>query len=244
MAISVATLGTVQDATGTGATLALSTTNAVSAGALIFVLIGEGNNAVYSAGGSVTDAAGNTYTEIAHGQINPSGDFGQIFYAKNAAALTAGQNITFTKQTSGDRAWVSALTATGIDTTAPLDTAVTTTPTTGSSTTPSITSGTPSVAGELFIGAVASQQNTQLFTQDTGNGWGAPPDAIGFTASNLGSAFACIGGGNQVNAGTGTKTYAPTFSVGCRWAAFICGFKAATGGAAAAPTRTLTGAGV
>lgn len=235
MAISVTTLGTVADSTGTGATLALAVPGGgCPAGALIFVGVAEGNAATFAAGCTIVDDAGNTYTSIAGATCSGVSDFGQIFYAKNVAALTAAQNITVTKQNSGDRLWISALYATGVDTVAPLDTAVTTTATPGSTTTPSVTSGTPVQSGELFVGFIAQQQNTQLFAQDTVNGWAAPPDMIGFTAVNLGSAFACIAGGNQVNAGTGTKTFAPvTAPVGARTAIFIAGFKAA---AAAADT--------
>lgn len=225
MAISVTTIGTAIDAAGSGATLAVTVPGGgVPSGALIFVGCGEGNNATYSAGGSVADTSSNTYTEISHSNTSTT-DFGQTFYAKNATALSSGDSITFTKQTSGDRAAVSTFYATGIDTSAPLDTAVTATAN-GTSTTPSVTSGTPSVSGELFVGFLLEQQNTQLFTQDTGNGWATPPDETGFTTSNLGSDHVCIGGGNQVNSGTGTKTFAPTTSFTARWAIFVCGFKA------------------
>ena len=110
MAISVTSIGTVADTVGTGATLALAVPGGgVPAGVLIFVGIGEGNNSGFSTGCSVTDDAGNVYTAIDHAVCNNTSDFGQTFYAKNVSALTGGQNITVTKQTSGDRLWISAI---------------------------------------------------------------------------------------------------------------------------------------
>lgn len=234
MAISVTTLGTAADTVGTGATLALSVpVGGCPAGAMIFVGIGEGSAATFAAGATIADDAGNTYTSIAGATCSGVSDFGQIFYAKNVSALTVAQNITVTKQNSGDKLYISALYATGIDTVAPLDTAVTASATPASTTSPTVTSGTPGQSGELFIAFIAQQQNTQLFTQDSGNGWAAPPDMIGYTSTNLGSAFVSIAGGNQVNAGSGTKTFNPTTSpVGARTAIFIAGFKAAGGSSA------------
>lgn len=224
MAVVVTTLGSTQDDVGTGATIAITVPTAVSSGSLIVVVTAEGNQTSYTTGGTVTDSAGNSYTEVCHAQT-PTTDFGQLFYAKNVSALSTSQTITFNKQTSGDRASLSALFATGVDKSGPLDSGVTTT-SNGTGTTPSVTSNTPTVTGELFVGATVSQQNTQLFTQDTGNSWATPPDQIGFTSSNLGSNFVCIGAGNQVNAGSAAKTYSPTFSISCRWAAMIASFKA------------------
>ncbi len=226
MAIAVTTIGTAIDNVGSGATLAITVPGGgVPSGALIVVAAGEGLLASYSTGGSMTDTAGNTYTQITHTNI-PVGDFAEVFYAKNVTALSSGNSITFTKQTSGDEAVLSAFYATGIDTSGPLDTAVTATAT-GTSSTPSVTSGTPAIAGELFVACLISQSNTQTYTQDSGNGWAAPFDTNGFDGTNLGSNVVWVAGGNQVNSGTGTKTFAPTMSILARWAAIVVGFKAA-----------------
>jgi hypothetical protein len=213
MAISVVSLGSTSSSTG--ATLTLTVT--VPAGALIFVAIHEKTT---TAGGTVGDGGTNSYTAINSANPNAStaNGIGKNFYAWNAGALSAA-TLTYTKAGSGNSSSMSAFYATGIQTSAdPLDAAVTATPTTGSSTTPSVTSGTPGAAGELMVGAVAwLGATTDTFTED--GAYATPPDSA--FSFNTG-----VGGGNLVNAGSAAKTYAPTIT-SHPWAAFIYGFKAA-----------------
>ena len=225
MAISVTTIG--QNTDSAGATVAITVgVGGVPSGALIFACNHEQTNT--ASDGSIADTGSNTYTKISRLNPNASSNsgFGITWYVKNCAALVNTNTITYTKQTSGNKTAFSAFYATGIDTTAPLDTAVTATAT-GSSATPTATSGTPGVSGELFAAAiVAVGMNT--FSQDTGHSWASPLDtaSTGTTAGN-----ASVVGGNQVNAGTGTIIYAPTWSGSRAWAEFIHGFKAAAGSA-------------
>lgn len=221
MAISVTTLGT--NSNTSGATVAIASLT-IPSGALIFVGSGEGGTNLV--GGTVADTPGNTYTQISFKNNNNIGSkgFGQTFYAKNAIALSSG-TITFTKETSGDRAVISGVYATGIDTAAPLDTAVTNTAT-GSSTAPSVASaGTASQAGNLVIGFASGNNSVSNFTVNAGNGWSASPDQV---ASGTGSTDSQSIGGNQVNAGTGSNTFAVT-GPNKEWAAFIAAFSPASG---------------
>lgn len=191
----------------------------VPAGALICVLVEEGLTTTL---GTISDGSSNSYVGISLKQNNNNGGTsgtGNIYYVKNSAALN-NATITYTKAGSGS-ACISALYATGIDTVNPLDTAVTATAA-GTGTSPSVTSGTPSQAGELFISGVTWPGATgDAFTQDSGHNWVAP-----FTYEHTVS-FSNCAGGNQVNSGTGTITFAPTIpSHG--WAAFVVGFKQAS----------------
>jgi hypothetical protein len=75
----------------------------------------------------------------------------------------------------------------------------------------------------MFIGCVIDEGAN--FTQDSGHGWATPPNA----ATSSGPSVS-VAGGNQVNSGVGTLTFAPTLNVAVAWAAFIVGFRPLSGG--------------
>jgi hypothetical protein len=205
--------------TTTGATVTLTGVT-VPAASLIVVVVSD--SSATAPGGSVSDGA-NTYT--AAGGRNPNNITGNgflnTFFALNAS-LTSG-TITYTKQTSGEVASISAIYASNIATSSALDVAVTATAV-GSSTAPTVTSGTPGVSGELLIGglAISPAVGTGTMTQDAGNGWAFPPN---YRIGGAAGIFQGVGGGNQVNAGTGTKSFAPTLSASAPWAVNVLGFK-------------------
>lgn len=216
MAVAVTNIGT---ATGSTATIAVTVpAGGVPSGSLIFVCAVDKAS---SAGGSIADTAGNTYTLISSVSLNGSAANGTLrtYYCKNCVGLSSGNSITLTKVDAIFSAAMSAMYATGIDITAPLDTAVTAS-STGNTSTPTVTSGTPSQSGELFI-AVAGQGGTITFTQDSAHNWVAPPNR-----ASVGGA-ADVAGGSQVNAGAGTIIFAPTTSAAANNALVINGFKAA-----------------
>lgn len=200
MAISVTNIGIYNaNSLATTATITIPV-GGVPSGSLIVLAASE--LAAYVAGGSAADTNNTPYSSIAH--VSYATTFFQQFYFQNAAALVSGNTITYTKQ-SPIQTLLSAFYATGIATSGVLDTAVTASGTT------TVTSGTPSIAGELFValaGVHAITSTGGTYVQDTGNGWSAPYStsnaSYGPTSKNL------IGGGNQVNSGTGTKTFAPT----------------------------------
>jgi len=211
-----------------GATVTLTGVT-VPAGAMIFVVTDE---YISSVGGTLADTV-NTYTAgtaIAN-ENNAGYGFGKYFYVLNCVALNNG-TITYTKSTSGDTALISAFYVTGIATSSALDTAVTSTA--YGSGTISLTSGTPAVAGELFVAfATSYDAYKNWFTQDTTHGWATPPTAVNSTSHH-------IDGGTQVNTGTGTKIFAPSGSdVNTHYAAWILGFEPASALSTLPPTPTI-----
>ena len=202
-----------------GATLILTISTNAAVGDIMVVTTHETSAASFSTGGSMTDSGGNTYTSITHASDNnvANGPHLQIWQSVLTTALTGSSStITFTKQVSGAVTSMSAGSATGYS---GIDAAVTNTAT-GSSTTPSVTSGTPAVANETFFYAIG-WNNNRTFTQDSGNGWAAP-----FTADTTQGANR-IAGGSLINSGTGTKTASPTFNISAAWAMIIVGLNPA-----------------
>lgn len=180
----------------------------------------------------MADTNNPTYTLAGTAQFNNNiiaNGFGQNFFVPGAAALVSGNNITYTKSVTGSRTGAIFTYVTGLDTTgAVLDTAVTATAT-GTGTSPSVTSGIPTIVGELFIGCITASDITStaiVFTQDTGNGWAAPPNAASVTGVGPPAFSLREAGGNQVNSGIGALTFAPTLGSSLPWAAFVFGFKA------------------
>jgi hypothetical protein len=213
MAFAVTNIGTNNNAAG--ATVAVTVgAGGVPSGCIIVVQVAESANSAPA--GSVADSASNTY--VAEVGANHSGataqGFGRVFDVVGAAALVNTNTITYTKAVSGSAASISACYVTGAATTSPLDTAVTASAT-GNSTTPSVTSGTPTIAGELFIG-FSSENNVRVYTQ--ASGWASPPTLVN-------AAIPFTLGGNRVNAGAGTLTYNPTLAISANWMAAVIAYK-------------------
>ena len=211
--ISVVPIGSA--ANNSGGTVTISGVN-VPAGALIVA-------ATIDSGAtppSLSDGGTNSYTQ--DNQNTAQIGSWSMFYCANCSALS-GATLTFTKSAAGDGAF-AAFYATGILAASPLDTAVTqkNNGATVTSTSPTITSGTPAQAGELFVGISWFNVTASVgFTQDSGNGWSTSPAAVQATAGN--NDGLCFG--YQVNAGSGTKTFNPTLSPAARWAISTYGFK-------------------
>lgn len=217
MAIVVTTLSQNNNASGATVVLAIPG-GGVPSGATIVVAAGESAGTSVSSLGTAADGT-NTYNKKTSARRNAVGNnFGGIFVAENVAALTSSNSITYTKNVSGSIGAISALYATGVAT-ASYDAGVTASAT-GSSKTPSVTSGTLAVSGELIIGMVFNQGSgfSGTFTQDSTNGSYATP-------FDEAPSSARIDGGNFVSSGTTAKTYAPSFSLSAAWAAFIIGLQ-------------------
>lgn len=234
MTITVTSLGT-HHATSTSSTITVAASAAI--GDTVFVIANsDGNGAPV-----VTDSKGNTWTKIGSAVglngVILNGEM-TLWYSVLTSALVSGTDTITDTATGAGSTDINAVKITGLSST-PLDTAVTNTAT-GTGTNPSVTSGTPTASGECFIAVVSYRNDAGTFTQDTTNGWAAPPNSL------FGSAGPTIGssGGNQVNAGTGTKTFAPTIS-NTSWAAAIVGFKAPSSPPTAfgGGTRLLMGVG-
>lgn len=145
------------NAGGGSATLQVTVTQTTTAGDSISVWV-TGNSGTFT---SVTDSAGNTYsaegTEASNGSLH-----GQWFVALNTAVLTSGTSwIELTLSGSAGSKGLSAVGCSGVAATGAVD--QTPTPTTGSSASPSITSGTLSQASELALaGVVAGNGATSI----------------------------------------------------------------------------------
>jgi hypothetical protein len=213
----VADQGTV---TGTsGATLVCTIPTTIAVGSLVVVAAAQ--NAAVLGSTAIADSQSNTYTLIT--DVFPSGgtNFEALYYSVLTTALVGGTDtITLTKTTSGTAAALSVLSATGNSST-PLDTSVTAT-TSGSAGIGTLTSGTPSVAGELFVAFVGAADAFDSLASDTTNSWTTPPFALQITVAPHSV------GAYQVNAGTGTKIYAPTTMYAGFWGIIIAGFKPGT----------------
>ena len=171
----------------------------------------------------VTDSGSNTWTQIGSTlNLNGSSANGNatLWYSVLTTGLTSGVS-TITNTTSGaGSTQLNCSKITGLSA-APLDTAVTATAT-GTGASPTVTSGTPAQSGECFVAGV-SYRTSATFTQDTGNGWAAPPN-LGPTGTS--GPTISIGGGSQLNSGSGTKTFAPTIGA-VTYAIYVVGFKPA-----------------
>lgn len=198
MAIASTSIGT--NTSTSGPTVAVTVAaGGVPAGALIVVCVGEISGT--AVGQSVTDTAGNTYTSYSITQFSSLSAFGNLFYAYNVLALSSGNTITYTKDTSGDDVAITAFYATGVlRTGSPADGAG---GASGSGTSPSTTSNLPSASGDLMVGFVAVKgPSSDTFTQDAS--FSTPP--VRASSSNI-----YVAGGTLV-IGAGTQAYAPTIT--------------------------------
>lgn len=220
MAISVTDIGAASNS-GVSSTTVLSGVT-VPAGAAILVLASEISGTLANA--SITDTAGNTYTKI-FGPIflNNSGNGGvTAWLCATATALSSG-SITYHKNANVG-ATISAVYVTGMSSPV-IDTAVSKSiggSKSGQGLIYTLISGSPAGAGEPFFCATIMGPSGNFLNLDTGNGWAHPPDAT----HNSGTVS--FGGGSQINAGTGTKTSAPTetgFFASFTYAGFIIALK-------------------
>lgn len=227
MAIAVTTIGASSQQNSLNVPVVVPA-GGVPAGALIYVAVQDMGTTV---GGSISDSASNVYTLINSISINNNTANGTLrtYYAKNVAALISGNAIQVTRGTSSGNCAITAMYATGIDTVAPLDASVSATAFGNFTTTPSVTSGTPTLAGDLFLGAYGTNNSSPTITGDTGHGWTTPPPT---SLSIFANGY--LYGANQVNASATSKIFSPTTGVSVAYAASICAFKDAV---AASPKR-------
>jgi hypothetical protein len=109
-----------------------------------------------------SDAAGNTYSKVG-AQVTNGADNGQWYESLNSAVVTSGVTLVtaiYTNATSSKT--MSGLGCSGVATTSALDQAPT--PTTGSTGSPSITSGSLSVPNELCLAGVVNANSGGALT--------------------------------------------------------------------------------
>ena len=211
----------VTNLTNTGAshstTCALTTGVAIPAGSLIFIVVTDSASTL----GMVTDSAGNSYTAVNSGvlldNISTDGIVG-LFYCPNCLALTSSNTITYTTHSGTSAIETSAAYATGVATTSPLDTAVTAT-NFGSSATASVTSGRPSVGGELLVAAVGAKGGVLSYSGYS-SGWTGMSVAETTTAGTAGGEW-------FVQTTAAAVTPSLTISSSAPWGAIVVGFQPA-----------------
>jgi hypothetical protein len=208
-----------KNSTVSGGTTSINPVSNIPAGSLIVVQVNEATSQGGSPG-TLSDSAGNVYVLANHKSPNNVATNGcaSVWYVLSCKALTALQTITYSKHSNGVAAVICAMSATYIGTLS-LDQNVT--PTSGSGTSPSIISGVPANAGELWFGllGIDNRVATDTFTQPTG--WTVGPDSISSSGSTTGQ-----GGGYIVSTDSAAKVYNPIISSRA-WAAFLISFQAA-----------------
>lgn len=226
MTWAVTNLGTAGNTSGSTLSLTVPV-GGIPVDAVICIAVSQCDNVSYGTGCSVADSRSNAYTEVDHSNFAATTGVGflQAFRCQVTTALLAGDTITVTKQGTGAGV-ISGLFATGgLIGSASYDAAVKVTATGAFSTSPAVTSGTPSVAGELIVVAMG-WQDTNVATL-TANSFTTPFNS----AKTSGAAIrdAGVGGGYVVDATTGTEAWTGTLSATDRWSAIIFGFKPSTG---------------
>lgn len=212
MALSITNIG---HNGGLGSTVLIAGVT-VPAGAAIVVTVQDSTgNPV----GTVSDNVNGAYTKIASQPGNndrPSFGESALYYFPNSASLS-GATITYTVSGgSGSGLGVSAAYIAGVST-SPLDPAVTAVAF-GNSGAPSVTSGSPSQSGSMFVAFVGGfRTGSNTFTQDTTHNWNSTP-----TGDNSTNGFEFPG--SQVNAGGGALVFAPTLGNSAGWAAIVASF--------------------
>jgi hypothetical protein len=209
--------------------LTFTTTANIVAGNLLVIAISasaydESQTGVVS---SISDGT-NSYTKGITGDANNSGDFvdAEIWYCQNASAVSSGATVTidFTASVSGVYPGIVArgVQVSGVATTGAFDSAsaVSSTPS-GATNSPSVTSGTLSVANEIVFGVVCTQFGT--FTE--ASGW----TTIDKTTTG---GYTAIDFAYKIVSATTAQTYNPTITNSTPYyvAAVIAGFEAPSGG--------------
>jgi len=229
-AFSVVNIGHTTNAAN--ASFTQSVANGVPAGATIIVAVRESTTTTNPTSGSVTDSAGNSYT-LSGAIVNTAGRTG-IWYCQNCLTIASAGTITYTKTgATTDPTVICAGYITGIGA---YDSAVFASSVSNSNvTTLTVTSGTPSVAGELFVAFMGVQVSETTITNDLY--WASPP----FDAAV--STTPCPIGGFRLNAGNGALTYVPSWGTTGTCAGAVIGFQPA-GAAVVAANSNLPMMGV
>jgi hypothetical protein len=185
----------------------------------------------------VTDSAGNSYTVIQHYRTAAS-NAAFLAYAIASTALSGGTVTvadTATGGTNFTHCGFAVNSVTGNATASVEDSAAQASNDGAATTSPTVTSGTPGTAGDLFVAVYESASpNTGTYTED-GN----------WTNINLkiGSANLMMSAAYLIDAGTSTHTHNPT-TTNQNYSQVVTAFKLAVAASAARPGMLdLTGAG-
>jgi hypothetical protein len=192
----------------------------VPVGATVFVCCAV---TASGASGSIADTGFNIYSIFGSKTNNNSSTNGTgfLFAAAVTTALVSGNTIVWTLGSGVSLAAVNVFYVLGLTVSASTGNVASdgsVAAAAGSSANPSVTSATPTVGGDFFVGMVSGTTLVSSFTQDSTNAaWASPPGQVSTAAPVL-------GGGNVVNPSATTRTYAPTFGTSDTWAALVGGF--------------------
>lgn len=211
MTIAATNIGTNTNG-GTASTSVAISSVTVPAGAdiLVAVLMATGFSGL-----SCSDPTNGSYTQVTSVNLNNASANGTLFLFRFAGSASLSGSTITASWTGSVKGMISALYVTGQASASALDTAVTNT-SFGASASPTITSGTPGVSGELLIGAMGNGGGP-TFTQ--ASGWSAPFNEIQNPST--------LAGGNKVNSGSSAQTYNPSLSVSENYGMIIIGIKPA-----------------
>lgn len=196
------------------------TVGSLTIGAGTLVIVGCNMNANISGDAiTITDSASNSWTAAGQ-EYNPTGTIGGgISWSILTSGLSSGTiscSDTTTGTTNFSHAAMWVATVTGAASSSPEDTAVRAVHNGTSTTSPTITSGTPSIANELFIVIYsAGASNTGVYTED--------PNWTNFE-SRIGNGGLTLSAAYLTNSGTGTEQHNPT-TVSASYAQVVTGFK-------------------
>lgn len=195
--------------------LSITSLASVAAGNLVICTISDGNTGI--SGVSMSDSKSNTWHQAVAGTTQA---FLQVWYSVLTTPLTTSDTIQYNDPLAASNLFMSC---SNFGTTyATNDTATNANFDQQFTSSYSLTSGTPSQTGELFIAFV------QTTSAATGNaGWTTNPPST----PQAGQFFFLY----QVNAGSGTLTVAGTISGGGFAGAEVTSFKLAGGGASPIP---------
>ena len=230
---------------GTSLTTTVGATsgNITSVTASVNDLVVVSGSIVKSAGSGVTvslsDSAGNTYTVI-KGYASGPACIGFIGWAYITSSLSAG---TITVSISGGANWSSAEAGAskvkGAASSTTEDTSARATTNAAASTSPTITSGTPTNSGEIFFCTYANAGSTaDTFTEDSTHSWTNLYAKTGTTSSTFSQSY-------EINSGSGTLIHNPTTTSRAYVQCIMAFNLAASGGGAkvVSPSLMLLGVG-
>jgi hypothetical protein len=211
------TVTDVGNSNASATSLAMHPSSAVPAGSLILIL---DIDVSLSAGthGAVTDTQGNSYAVASSFAVSGTG-VEVIWYAFNSKALSTSDTITYTDANAVELQMDVADARNVLASANPLDSATAGNADSPSTNTPSVTSGSPSLKGDLFVALVWGNSSVAATTQSPG--WSS---SLSYSPGTTPTNFVA---GTIVNTGSGTETYAPTGGTPGGWQAQIIAFKPA-----------------
>jgi hypothetical protein len=220
---SVVNIGTNINTGASTATIAVTVpAGGIPAGATI--VVGTGEN-IAASNGSCSDSKNGGGYSVAVSSLRGSGvGTGILFYKFNSVALVSGDTITYTLSGLHSAAISACYIAGAANLVNPLDA---TGSNSGQNNTPTVTSGTPAKAGDMFLAFVSESSvgGLSTFTQDSTNAnWQTPPN------STFSGGVEGLYGGSVINTAATARTYAPTPSAATtpNWAALIASFTIAS----------------